>query len=99
MVIPNSKRNYHVVHQVSWKRSLTAFDSRIENLSDEESEESISLRQSREIVAKAHSDIDARLPDPFPPPLSANLVFLDDRDEGSEHPNFMLSSVRASHSL
>ena len=81
---------------------MAAFDSRIDYLSGEESEESeenVSLRRCREIVVEASSDIEARLPGPTPPPLSTNLVYFDGRDEGSKYPNFMVSSERVSHGL
>jgi len=94
-IIPNSERNDHV-GQVSWERSLAAFNSRIGYLSHEMS---ASLRRSRKIVAEAWSDIEARLPAPSPPPLSANLVFFDGRDGGSKYPNFMLASEREYHGL
>ena len=75
---------------------MAAFDSRVDYLLDEES---VPLRRCREIVAEALSDIKIRLPGPTPPPLSANLVFFDGRDERSKYPNFMVSSERLSYGL
>ena len=75
---------------------MAVFDSRVGYLSHEEG---ASLRRFRGIVVQAWSDIDAGLPDPFPPPLSANLLFFDGRDEGSKYPNFMLFSERVHSAL
>ena len=95
-ITPKSERNDHAVGQVSWERSLAAFDSRIGYLSHEENS---SLQWCRKTVAEALSDIDTRLPAPTPPALSTSLVFFDGRDEGSKYPNFMLASEREYHGL
>jgi hypothetical protein len=65
---------------------LRVFDSRINNSS---LEKGASLWDSREIVAGMLADLEARLPDRYPPKLSALLAFEDGREEGSRHPNFL----------
>ena len=72
------------------------FDSRISCLSYEEN---TSLRHHREIVAKAYSDFRARLPDESPLSITALLVFVDGREEGSTYPNFLLASERWGYGL
>jgi hypothetical protein len=74
------------VEQLSWKRSLRVFDSRID---DPLLREGASLRDYREIVAGMSADIDARLPGEYPPTLSVLLPFEDGREEGSKYPNFL----------
>ena len=65
---------------------MRVFDSRINDLSFEEG---ASLRDCREIVAGMLADLEARLPDEYPPKLTVLLAFEDGREEGSEHPNFI----------
>jgi hypothetical protein len=65
---------------------LKVFDSRINDLSFEGG---ASLRDFREIVAEMLVDLEARLPDRYPPKLSALMAFEDGREEGSSYPNFL----------
>jgi hypothetical protein len=66
---------------------LNVFDSRINDPSL--GEEAVSLRDCREIVAGMLADLEARLPDRYPPKHSALMAFEDGREEGSSHPNFL----------
>ena len=50
-------------------------------------------------MTEALSDFKARLPDESPKSITALLVFVDGRQEGSKYPNFMLSSSRWSYGL
>ena len=59
----------------------------------------MSLRRHREIVAETLSDFKAKLPDQSPLSITALLVFVDGREEGSPYPNFMLASERRSYGL
>ena len=81
---------------MSWEKSLAVFDSRISQLSYDES---ASLRHHRGMVAEAWSDFEARLPGQSPLSITTLLVFVDGRQEGSMHPNFMLASERRSYGL
>ena len=72
------------------------FDSRVGYLSHEEG---ASLRRHREAVAEAWLDFKAKLPDESPPSITAHLVFVDGRQEGSRYPNFMLASERWTYGL
>jgi hypothetical protein len=74
---------------------LRVFDSRIDDPSLEEG----SLRDCREIVAGALADFEARIPDRYPPTLSALLAFEDGREEGSKYPNFISTTEVARLSL
>ena len=65
---------------------MKAFESRINDLP---LEEGASLRDFREIVAAMLTDLEARLPDEYPPKLAALLAFEDGREEGSKYPNFL----------
>ena len=47
------------------------------------------MRDCREIVAGMLVDLEARLPDRYPPKLSALMAFEDGREEGSSDPNFL----------
>ena len=67
---------------------MRVFDSRTNALP---SEEGASLRGHREIVAAAWVDFEARLPDRYPPMLSALLAYEDGREPGSKYPNLLLS--------
>ena len=49
------------------------------------------MRDHREIVAAAWADFEARLPDRYPPMLSALLAYEDGREPGSKYPNLLLS--------
>ena len=70
---------------------MKAFDTRINDLP---LEEGASLRDCREIVAGMLVDLEARLPDQYPPKLAALLAFEDGREEGSRHPNFLSDQVK-----
>jgi hypothetical protein len=70
---------------------LKVFDSRIKDLLFEED---ASLRDCREIVAGMLADLEARLPDEYPPKLTVLLAFEDGREEGSKHPNFILDESK-----
>ena len=72
------------------------FDSRIGYLPHEES---TLLRRHQETVKEAWSDFETKLPDESPPPITALLVFVDGRQEGSNYPNFMLASERWTYGL
>ena len=47
------------------------------------------MQSCREIVAGMLADLEARLPDKYPPQLSALMAFEDGREGGSSHPNFL----------
>ena len=93
---PESEQADDGANQISWERSLVTFDSRIGCLLHEES---ASLRYCREIVAAALADIEAKLPNPTPSVLSAQMMFLDGREEGSGYPNFLMVSEKDGYGL
>lgn len=69
-------------------------------LSDRSHEENKSLRRHREVVAEAWTDFNAKLPDHQSPlSITARLVFVDGRQEGSKYPNFMLASEVQNYGL
>jgi hypothetical protein len=72
------------------------YDSRICCLSQEEG---ASLQHHREIVEEARLDMKTKLPNESPKSITASLVFVDGRQEGSNYPNFMLASERTSYGL
>jgi hypothetical protein len=57
------------------------------------------LRFCRQIVAEAWLDIKIRLPKPSPSKVAELIITFDGREEGSEHPNFMLASERYSYGI
>ena len=57
-------------------------------------EDSLSLRYSKGVVAKAYSTFQERLPDEEPPQLTSMLSTQDGRDEGSQYPNLLQASAR-----
>ena len=65
---------------------MSVFDSRI---NDPSLENAAPLRDYREIVAGMLADLEARLPDEYPPTLSVLLAFEDGREEGSRYPNLL----------
>ena len=66
---------------VEWRGSLKVFGSG----------EGALLRNHREIIAAAWTDFEARLPDRYPPMLSALLAFEDGRELGLKYPNLLHS--------
>ena len=82
------RKTDETIEQLSWRRSLKVFGPG----------EGASLRNHREIVAAAWTDFEARLPDRYPPTLSALLTFEDGREPGSKYPNLLrFDSGRSYH--
>jgi len=72
------------------------FDARLENVPPAFRAK---LRHWREIVAEAHSEFTAKLPDAKLPPLARKAKWEEGRTEKSRYPNLMLPGVWERYSV
>ena len=79
------------IMQMSWKRALGVFDTRLANVT---LERGTRLRHWKETVLEVHSDLEAKLPDAEPANLSSRARWVDGRTEGSRYPNLMVPGIK-----